>query len=147
MKKLKFLNASAALLLTEDRRVVLQHRDDVSGIWYPDHWGCFGGATEPGESYHETIVRELWEELSISVSDLHFFMDQHYKILDNYFTRKFFIARLDDEQIKQIKLSEGQAWNQFSKAEAVALKMAPYDKFALDLFFMREESALEISEI
>ena len=34
-------------------------------IFFPDHWGLFGGATEPGESDEQGLRRELMEELTL----------------------------------------------------------------------------------
>ena len=36
-------DASAAIIILEDGRYLLQLRDDIELIWYPGHWGCFGG--------------------------------------------------------------------------------------------------------
>ena len=49
--------------MDEDNRVLLQLRDDKPDIFFPNHWGCFGGAIEPGEAPHDTLLRELQEEL------------------------------------------------------------------------------------
>jgi NUDIX domain len=62
---LRFDNATAAILTTEDGQYLLQLRDDVPHIWYPDHWGLFGGSVEPGESEIEALSRELKEELEL----------------------------------------------------------------------------------
>ena len=42
-------NATAAILVLEDGRYLLQLRDNIPEIWYPDHWGPFGGGVNPGE--------------------------------------------------------------------------------------------------
>ncbi len=44
-----FRDAAAAIIFLDDGRYLMQHRDDKPGIFYPDHWGLFGGAIEPGE--------------------------------------------------------------------------------------------------
>jgi 8-oxo-dGTP pyrophosphatase MutT (NUDIX family) len=60
-----FRDVSAALLVTEDGRYLLQLRDDLPGVSLPGHWGCFGGGIEPGESAAAAMARELEEELGI----------------------------------------------------------------------------------
>lgn len=56
--------AVAALLVTPDGRYLLQHRDELPGIFFPGWWGTFGGAIEPGETPEAALVRELDEELT-----------------------------------------------------------------------------------
>ncbi|MBL7771320.1 MAG: NUDIX domain-containing protein [Chitinophagaceae bacterium] len=54
---------------------------------YPNAWSFFGGRCEGNETYYETLVRELQEELGIEVlqaSSLHFF-DQSPAILFEVF--------------------------------------------------------------
>ena len=43
-------DAAAAILVAADRRYLLQLRDDKPGIFYPGHWGCFGGAVEASDA-------------------------------------------------------------------------------------------------
>ena len=42
-------HAVAALLVLEDGRYIMQLRDDLPDIWYPGHWGLFGGGIDEGE--------------------------------------------------------------------------------------------------
>jgi hypothetical protein len=44
-----FRDAAAAIIVTDDGRYLMQERDDTPGIFYPDHWGLFGGAFEPAK--------------------------------------------------------------------------------------------------
>lgn len=45
------------------RRVLMQLRDDIPGIYYPGEWGYFGGTVEPGETVLAGAFRELEEEI------------------------------------------------------------------------------------
>ncbi|NMM46719.1 NUDIX domain-containing protein [Rhodospirillaceae bacterium KN72] len=58
-------DAVAALITTGDGRYLMQLRDMLPHIWFPGHWGCFGGAVDPGESPEDALRRELAEELSL----------------------------------------------------------------------------------
>jgi 8-oxo-dGTP pyrophosphatase MutT (NUDIX family) len=51
--------AAAAILVHEDGRILMQLRDDRPDIWYPNHWGLFGGGVEAGESPEEALCWEL----------------------------------------------------------------------------------------
>ncbi|WP_395017796.1 NUDIX domain-containing protein [Dongia sp.] len=57
--------AAGVFLLTQDRRLVLQLRDDKPDIHYPGMITSFGGAAEPGETPEACALRELTEETGI----------------------------------------------------------------------------------
>ena len=56
---LKAADATAAIIIGSDGRYLLQQRDDKPDIFYPGHWGLFGGALESGETPAEGLAREL----------------------------------------------------------------------------------------
>lgn len=58
---------ASAMLVTPDGQLLLQLRDDKPTIPYPNTWTLFGGAIEPGEAPVFGIVRELQEELELSL--------------------------------------------------------------------------------
>src|SRR5881392_3190642 len=59
---------AAGALITVDGDYFLQLRDRINGIFFPDHWGCFGGGIDPGETPEDALVRELDEEIGLAVS-------------------------------------------------------------------------------
>src|SRR5215472_2096148 len=67
-------DAAAALLVLEDGRYLLQLRDDIPQIWYPGHWGLFGGAVDPGEDAVAALRRELREELDFEFTEARHFV-------------------------------------------------------------------------
>ena len=60
-------DAVAAIITVEDGRYLMQLRDDIPRIFYPGHWGCFGGAVGSGEDGLVALQRELAEELEMPV--------------------------------------------------------------------------------
>lgn len=57
--------AAGVFLLTVDRRLVLQLRDDKPDIHHPGRITAFGGGAEPGETPSACALRELAEETGI----------------------------------------------------------------------------------
>ncbi|MFK7802322.1 MAG: NUDIX domain-containing protein [Anaerolineae bacterium] len=63
------MQKKVALILLEDhdKRIFLQLRDNIPHIGHPDHWGFFGGAAEGNETSTEAALREIEEELAITL--------------------------------------------------------------------------------
>ena len=55
----------AAALIVESQMILLGKRAPTRTS-YPNVWDVFGGHIEPGEEPHQTLVRELQEELGIT---------------------------------------------------------------------------------
>jgi len=66
-------DAVAAIICVEGDGYLMQLRDARPDIWYPDHWGLFGGAIDPGEEPIQALRRELLEELELEVGEAEFF--------------------------------------------------------------------------
>ncbi|MDP9239014.1 MAG: NUDIX domain-containing protein [Chloroflexota bacterium] len=54
---------AVGLIVADDGRVLLQHRDDTPGLPGVGLWGFFGGHMEPGERPAAAFLREMQEEL------------------------------------------------------------------------------------
>jgi 8-oxo-dGTP diphosphatase len=59
------LHEVVAALIIQSQRILLGQRS-ATREFYPGVWDVFGGHVEPGEQLHETLVRELQEELGIT---------------------------------------------------------------------------------
>lgn len=130
-------NAVVVILWTHDGRYLLQHRDRIPTIFYPDHWGFFGGATEPDEQPFDTLRRELREELALDVAALEvkqfscFQFDVPGAGWPPFF-RVFYEARIDPCMVPGLRLGEGAALDLVDGKQALhALRLVPYDGFAL----------------
>ena len=64
---MKLLLVAAVALVDADRRVLIAQR--LEGKQLPGLWEFPGGKVEPGERPEETLIRELREELAISVKE------------------------------------------------------------------------------
>ena len=118
----------AALALFDGRdRLLLQQRPADkrhAGLWeFP------GGKVEPGESPRQALVREIAEELSISLDPLHLepalFAEEQGTppiVLLLYSARRW---------SGEVRPTEGQACAWLSRAEAARLELAPMDRLLL----------------
>ncbi len=129
-------NAAAAILVDADGRYLLQLRDDVPHIWYPGHWGSFGGSVEAGEDELAALHRELEEELEFTFAEAREFVRFEFDMrpigLRSYF-RTYYEIVVSAVQVRSLVLHEGAQMRWFAGAEALKLRLVPYDAFALFL--------------
>ena len=130
-------DAVAAILVDPDGKYVVQRRDDKPEIFFPGHWGCFGGAVEEGEPPLDAMRRELREELELDVDagDLAYFtrIDFDFAPLGgSEVFRIFYEVRLSPKQASALRLHEGQAVRHFDAQELLLReRVTPYDAFAI----------------
>lgn len=134
-------NAVAALIVVDGSGYLLQRRDNIPEIFFPDHWGLFGGAIDPGETPEAALRRELREELMLDVADMNRFGEISFDVASvrrGSISRIYFEVRLTAQQVSELTLCEGAGMGVFSPAEALTLKrLKPYDGFALWLHHSR----------
>lgn len=138
-------DAVAAIIVVESDGYLLQLRDARPDIWYPDHWGLFGGGAEPGEEPVRALARELDEELELKLEAAEFFARIDFDLgglgLDRYF-RSYYVVPISRAVADRLVLHEGAAMRVFAGAEALSgLRIAPYDAFALYLHHSRARLA------
>ena len=61
---------SVILLENAQGKIAFQLRDDRPDVSYRNHWGLFGGLREADETPEWTIIREMKEELGLSLDRL-----------------------------------------------------------------------------
>jgi len=129
--------AAIALLIDLEGRYLLQQRDSIPEIFYPGHWGFFGGTIEPGETEVQAVRREIREEtgLSIAADRLRYFSRFSFDFAragGDVIARSFYEAVVTEEEIAAIRLGEGSGFGLLTASEALhAYKLTPYDAFAL----------------
>ena len=144
MGRLRPANAAVALILDEAGRYLMQLRDARPDIFFPDHWGCFGGALEPGETHEAALARELWEELRLDAAAVcverftEFTFDFGFAgagIID----RRYFTLQIESSAIERLSLGEGREMRLFEGPDLLAQAMVPYDRFAVWMHCYRRE--------
>lgn len=125
--------AVAALIVLEDNRYLLQLRDQKRGIFFPGHWGLFGGAVEAGESAIDAVHRELHEELGLVVSEARSLTDFTFTF-GRYgdITRHYFEIPYSSASVISLRLQEGAEMRAFHASDILNLpRLVPYDSFAI----------------
>jgi 8-oxo-dGTP pyrophosphatase MutT (NUDIX family) len=108
---LKPSNAVCAII-TYKNKILLQKRDSKKNIFFPGHYGLFGGAIEKNETKIHALKRELKEEIGIEINK------KNIKYLTNIildfkiigyekYKRTVYLIRLNNNQLKKLKLGEG----------------------------------------
>ena len=129
-------NAAVAIIRVNDGRYLLQLRDSKRNIFFPDHWGFFGGGIDSDEVPIAALIRELYEELGVlfdeEISIVGTFTFDFPLAGFNQISRHFFELKLNHSYLEHIVLGEGAKWGLFEPEIALrSLRMAPYDAFAL----------------
>ena len=110
---------------------MLQLRDNKENIYYPNHWGFFGGEIDNHQSKEDTLLREIYEELSWLPKNYQFYIkniDVNSSCLIIYY-----LVYFDGDNTKLI-LSEGQDMKWFSLNEIKNLLTTPKN---MSLFLKR----------
>jgi 8-oxo-dGTP pyrophosphatase MutT (NUDIX family) len=141
--KLQPSHAAAAVLQLSDGRYVMQLRDPKPEIFYPDHWGCFGGAVDEGETAPQALARELKEELGIEVESGSLVQFSEFSFDFNFASfgvcfRNYYAITLPRCDLSGLVLGEGADFAAFEPERLFALqRVVPYDAFALWMHFSR----------
>jgi 8-oxo-dGTP pyrophosphatase MutT (NUDIX family) len=134
-------DAVAAILVLEDGRYLLQQRDDKPEIWYPGHWGMFGGSLDEGESELDALRRELREELELEIATAQLFAGFDFDLSPIGFGsvfRNYYEVRMPLSGLDRLHLHEGTELGVLTGEEALRLpNLCPYDGFALFLHHSR----------
>lgn len=146
--KLQPANATGALIVVEpERGYLMQLRDQKSGIFYPGHWGVFGGAIDQGETPEQSLSRELTEELGLKATRVTYFTEFTFDFGFNglgHFTRRYFEVPVERNVINSLVLGEGSAFKVFSAHELLTgRRIVPFDAFAIWLHVGRDQIAAQ----
>jgi 8-oxo-dGTP pyrophosphatase MutT (NUDIX family) len=126
-------HAACAIIVLDDGRYLLQLRDLKPGIFYPGHWGLFGGAIDGDETPEAALRRELQEEIGLAVGELRpltqfsFTCGRHGRI-----DRHFYEVNMASNVLPELELREGAQMRPFTAASILSQpRVVPYDSFAI----------------
>lgn len=127
---------TACVLTDAEGRVLLQLRDDIATIRYPNHWSLPGGVVEPGETPERTIRRELEEEIGRAPDELR----EVGRIVDAYRNLIHIYAAPFPVPLAQLALGEGQALGYYAASQLGEINLTP-DALVILRWFLGRRSA------
>jgi 8-oxo-dGTP pyrophosphatase MutT (NUDIX family) len=137
-------NAVVGLIVIDKTSYLMQLRSQKAGIFYPGHWGLFGGAVDDGEHADAALVRELREELGIEVVGAEYFTEFSFDFGfcgRGQVWRRYYRVAVTARETKKMVLGEGSEMRAFTAHEILILpRLVPYDAFAIWLDTMQRQN-------
>ena len=123
------------LLIDEQKKFILQHRDDKDTIWNPNAWSTFGGAIDKGETPEQAVIRETKEELNYTLEAPLFLLNRILDLGHIY----IFYKHIYNHEKEDLLLLEGDGWGWFTLEElnkldwklGTVFKEIIYDQFKI----------------
>ena len=148
--KLKPANAAVVLIIDESGHYLMQLRDPQPTIFFPGHWGCFGGALDPGETPDQAARREVKEELSLELPPDPLVRFTNFTFDFTSFgagivNRTYFEVNVRSTILSSLTLGEGQEMRFHPAQDLLRGTVVPYDRFAIWMHHYRRELAGESS--
>jgi 8-oxo-dGTP pyrophosphatase MutT (NUDIX family) len=135
-------DASVALIVVDGANYLLQLRDQKAGIFYPDHWGLFGGALDPGETPDVALRRELLEELGFAPHEISYFTEFSFDFAPHggrRVIRRYYEVHVRSDEIATMTLGEGADFRVFAADEILGQgRVTPYDAMAIWMHATRD---------
>ena len=121
---LKVAEIAQVLLFDRTGCLLIYLRDDKPEIPFPNHWDLFGGHLEDGESPEQALVREVKEELGVTLQQWQFFRRFDCAVGDAYPNVKHIYWTTIGQTARQLALHEGQRLRSITMAERPEIKFA-----------------------
>jgi len=123
---------TSIIFVNDQQQVLLFLRDDKPTIPYPNTWDVPGGHVNAGETPEQCIVREMKEEMDLTLEEFERFSVMEFTDRAEYTFWKR--ANLD---IEKIDLQEGQRLRWFTELEVRNTKLAYGFNEIIDDFFKK----------
>ena len=124
---------SSIIFVNDKQQVLLFLRDNKPDIPYPDTWDVPGGHVDEGETPEQCIVREMREEMGISLKNFQLFSAIEF---DDRVEYTFW--KSENLDIDKIRLTEGQCLRWFTQDEVYETVLAYGFNRIMDNFFQSE---------
>jgi 8-oxo-dGTP diphosphatase len=136
---------ASIIFVNDKKQILLFLRDNIPDIPYPNMWDVPGGHIEKFESSEKCIVREMREEMNLTLDEFELFSKIEFEDRIEY----TFWARADFD-IEEIELTEGQKLKWFTKDEVKQTQLAYgfneiVERFYDQAPFLRSKSIVELN--
>ncbi len=126
-------NAAVGIIRNPSGSYLLQKKDG-GYQWNPRQWVFFGGQIEEGEDPKQAFVREIGEEVGLTLEEVEFLKEHPYRELSKINLQLqrhgllyVFSARYSNPN-SDIRLNEGAGFALFEREEVASLDMPPHNK-------------------
>jgi 8-oxo-dGTP diphosphatase len=134
------IHGAGVVIVRNDGCVLMQHRDDKPGIFYPDHWCLPGGTVNDGEDFKDAAIRELKEETNYLATEVYKLADETYTRSDGKKVNRHIYWTIYDNK-QTIKCNEGQEMKFVSPQEFKGKKFLPGQKRLFKLAIQKAKEA------
>jgi 8-oxo-dGTP diphosphatase len=136
---------ASIIFVNDKKQILLFLRDNIPDIPYPNMWDVPGGHIEKFENPEKCIVREMIEEMNLTLDEFELFSKIEFEDRIEY----TFWARADFD-IEEIELTEGQKLKWFTKDEVKQTQLAYgfneiVERFYDQAPFLRSKSIVELN--
>jgi len=121
---------ASIIFVNDKRQILLFLRDNIPDIPYPNMWDVPGGHVEKFENPEKCIVREMREEMNLTLDEFELFSKIEFEDRIEY----TFWARADFD-IEEIELTEGQKLKWFTKDKAKQTQLAYGFNEIVEMFY------------
>lgn len=123
------------IIVNQKKEYLLQLRDNNIKILSPNYWCLFGGGANMNESSEACIIREVKEELNLtlvrsklkSVTKISYCRFNERKLRKKY----FYFYKVSNKEVKMLKLMEGQNMKFFKYRNISNIKILPWDYYGI----------------
>lgn len=133
-------NVSVILLYNNDKKILLQHRDESIAI-LPGYWSFFGGKVGENETPENAVKRETKEELEYDLVNPKLVMTEKFETEIYNVTRYIYIEKYNPKIKLVIHEGQGMAWHNYSDTEKLKV-----DKFDLEVIKFVDELIAKIKD-